>query len=327
MDFRTVIKPLPGRAGTVRHGSGILLLGSCFADNIGQCLKDSLFDTCVNPFGPLYNPLSLLTAVRLLEEGNELDDSSLFFHDDSYNSFFFHSRFSHSSPSVALEQMNWSLHAAASHLRRSDVVILTPATTWTFFDNSSGMAVANCHKLPSDRFLHRCLSLDECYIALEECVDRLCHINPSVKIIFTISPLRYLGLGAHGNQISKSTLMLAVESLFSGRFGDNLDYFPAYEIMMDDLRDYRFYATDMKHPSPSAVSYIFDLFSSTYFDRETISVSAQARKLTLRLSHRLSDQESPSAVRELSGRASCANDLLHRYPFLTEAYNKYISDN
>lgn len=323
MEFRTKLKPLPGRIGTIRHGSPILMLGSCFADNIGACLTSLLFEATVNPFGAIYNPLSILGAIKLLQNDKGIAENSLFEHSGLHHSFFFHSSYSAESRSDALEKMNRSIAEGAKALREASVVILTPATTWTFFEKETGAPVANCHKLPAARFNHRCLSLEECRNILEETVERILAVKPDVKIIFTVSPLRYLGLGAHGNQLSKSALLLAIDSLQSWRFGQSVDYFPAYEIMMDDLRDYRFYAPDMKHPSQVAVDYIFDLFSDSYFDRETRHIASEASKLTTRLSHTILTTD-PSAVgHEMLRRKEQAEALLARFPVLNQAFQNF----
>lgn len=323
MDFRTTIAPIPGLKGLIRHGEPIVLVGSCFSDNIGACLCDELFDADVNPFGPIYNPLSVLSAFRTLAERSLIDGDSLVEHEGFFHSFLFHSRFSCADMAEALAGMNRRIEESAGNLRRASTVIITLGTTRAFFLKDSGRVVANCHKLPSQTFDIKYLTLDEVTEALMSTVDTVRGINPMATVIFTVSPLRYTELGAHGNQLLKATLLLATDSVISNR--DGVMYFPAYEVMMDDLRDYRFYAEDMKHPSHQAVGYIYDLFKNTYFDDDTLAVACEAAALTRRLSHTVMKKSADAAARENAAKEAAAEAFIRRFPKLQHACRRYIN--
>lgn len=322
MDFRTVIRP-SGCRGLVNHGAAMLMLGSCFTDNIGRCLRDDLFDVEVNPFGPVYNPLSLLTSLRKLADGGAVSPDDLFERDGQFCSFMFHSRLSGSDRMLTAKAMTEAVAVGHEAMSRAAVVILTLGTTRVFTLRETGLPVTNCHKVPASEFDSRCLSLGEVIAALCECVDLMRSCSPSARIIFTVSPLRYLESGAHGNQLIKATLLLAVDEVIK-RYGDDVaGYFPAYEIMMDDLRDYRFYAEDMKHPSDQAVRYIYDIFRASYFTPETDRIAAEARALTRRLSHRQMAVSAEAITRELASREVAADSLIERFPILKDACLRY----
>lgn len=323
MDFRTTIAPFPGLKGLIRHGEPIVLVGSCFSDNIGACLCDELFDADVNPFGPIYNPLSVLSAFRTLVEKSLIDGDSLVEREGLFHSFLFHSRFSCADRGEALAGMNRRIEESAENLRRASTVIITLGTTRAFFLKDSGGIVANCHKLPSQAFDIKYLTLDEVTEALMSTVDTVRGVNPGATIIFTVSPLRYTELGAHGNQLSKATLLLAIDRVVSAR--DGVMYFPAYEVMMDDLRDYRFYAEDMKHPSHQAVGYIYDLFKNTYFDDDTLAAAREAAALTRRLSHTVMKKSAEAAARENAAKEAAAEAFIRRFPKLQHACRRYIN--
>lgn len=285
MNFRTEVTPSKGMKGVVAHGTPILLLGSCFTDNIGALMASHGFEVTVNPFGPLYNPLSLLRAVERLAEGRELSPDDLFSHGGLTHSLDFHSRYSRRSAEETLQVMNDSIRLASQALRHASVVIITLGTTRVFrMADTPARVVANCHKLPAATFREERLSSEATHQALEALTATIRRVNPAAHIMFTISPLRYLGGGAHDNLIIKSTLALALEETLAGL--ENSSYFPAYEIMMDDLRDYRFYAEDMRHPSAVAVNYIFDLFLRSMCTDSTIAMADEAHRRARRLAHR-----------------------------------------
>lgn len=320
MEFRTQIKPLQGLAGTIRHGQPMLMIGSCFTDNIGRCLENELFDVVVNPFGPIYNPMSVLRAIRILAEDYNVHPDTLFEHEGRYHSFLFHSRYSGSdSAEYVCEKMNESIRIASDCLRKCDSVIITFGTTQVYALSSSGEVVANCHKLPQSQFLSYNLTLNETIKAIESIYRAVRSVNSKAKIIFTVSPLRYLGDGAHANQLIKARLLLAVEEIVNHYPGEII-YFPAYEIMMDDLRDYRFYAEDMRHPSDMAVKYIYDNFRYSFFDETTLSVASEASKITRRMAHKpFSGAISESDLKFKEN----IDKLISVHPELIAAYKRY----
>lgn len=320
MEFRTPVIPPRFPEGTISHGSPILLIGSCFSDNIGELMRDRLFEVTVNPFGPLYNPLSILSALERLGRGALLSADDLFSHGALYHSFDFHSRFSRNTPLEALEAMNHSVEQASAALRSASAVIVTLGTVRVFRRRVQGSpVVANCHKLPANHFLESRLTLDETVEALDSIVATLKQVAPSAAVIFTISPLRYLGSGAHDNLIIKSTLALALESVMTSHQG--VLYFPAYEIMMDDLRDYRFYADDMRHPSTVAVDYIFEKFLESACTPSTIALAGEARRLTRRLAHR----DMTSGVDNSSVCSRLVSEFALSHPSVRQALSRFLT--
>lgn len=324
MEFRTIVHPIAGRRGLVRHGEPLLLVGSCFSDNIGTCLTTDLFDADVNPFGPLYNPVSISNAFKILNEDQEVGTLTLLERDGMWVSTLFHSRISSCDRSRAIEKMNARIHESASTLRRASVIIITLGTTRIFTLRESGQVVVNCHKLPGNAFDVSYLSLDETVEALHQTVESIRTVNRNADIIFTVSPLRYSEQGAHGNQLAKATLMLAVDHLISETADPSIEYFPAYEIMMDDLRDYRFYAEDMKHPSAQAVRYIYDIFKQSYFDDETMRIAEEAGAFTRRLAHRALGESGATLDKSFFEKKVLAEKFMGKYPVLRQACEKYL---
>lgn len=294
------------------HKRPILLIGSCFSDNIGCELRADMFDVAVNPFGPLYNPISIQNAIMTLCGERDFREEDIFEHEGLFHHWDFHSRFSAPAAAEALGEMKKSIASASEALKNASCVIITLGTTTFYRLRADGRAVANCHKMPGNIFDRANLKLDETTGILNYIAETLTRINPGIKCIFTVSPLRYLGDGLHANTIIKSTLQLAVESVVSGR--ENCIYFPAYEIMTDDLRDYRFYAEDMKHPLEVAVKYIYELFQKSFFTERTTAVAAEGRRLYKRMAHRSLTDTKAGSVKEL--------EIIERYPELKAGFEK-----
>ena len=284
MNFITPIQIPPS---TIRIGyeHRTMIFGSCFAEAIGQRLSDLLFPVDLNPFGILYNPDSIAAAIRRLMDGNLFTADELTRYDDLYHSLLHHGSFSAPTADECLEQINARLSAGAEFLAAADRIIVTFGTSYVYRWKGTGAVVGNCHKMPDSYFRRERLSVDEIadtWLPLMDCIHRR---RPTLKWIFTVSPVRHLRDGAHENNLSKSVLLLAIEKLISP-YPTIANYFPAYELMMDELRDYRFYAEDMCHPSPAAVRYIGDRFESTYMDTKTRAWLRRAEALHRDLQHR-----------------------------------------
>ena len=318
MIFRTEVSPEKGLEGLLSHGTPVVLVGSCFTDNIGACMRDDLFDVIVNPFGPIYNPSSVRRAVSSIVDGIRISPGDLFPHEGRFHSHLFHSRYSGCDREAAAQAMTRQLHLAREALLHASSLIVTLGTTRVFRHRQQGMVVANCHRLPSSSFREETLSLDQCTDDLESLVSMVRTVNPDIHIIFTVSPLRYLGQGAHINSISKATLLLAIDSVV--RTFPSTHYFPSFEIMMDDLRDYRFYADDMKHPTDQAVRYIYDIFSATYFSPSTRDLASQSRRLTRRLAHR------PMGGTPADDTSQIIEEFTKAHPLLAPIIDRYISN-
>ena len=275
MKFTTPINIKPNK--TIDHNSRIVMLGSCFAENIGKRLTDCGFNVVVNPMGILYNPKSIATALERLIAGTEFTEDELFYHNGLWASFMHHGSFSHADKNEALRTMNERLREGHEQLKNATHLIITFGSAEVYERN--GMVVSNCHKLPAREFTHRLLSIDE----IKNLYNKETQNIAPLQTIFTISPVRYMGEGAHHGQLNKATLLLATDEICKTT---GADYFPSYEIMMDELRDYRFYATDMIHPSDLAVDYIFERFAETYLTDEAIRIADEVRKIKKSLSHR-----------------------------------------
>lgn len=252
----------------IAHKSNIMLLGSCFAQNIGHRLQACKFNICTNPFGITYNPLSIATILHRIVTGEPFTALSpeLVENGGRWHSLLHHSDFSRHTQEELLTSINSSLQEAHGRVQTIDVLIITFGTAYVYTLGSDGMVVNNCHKLPAGQFTRRLLSIEEITDAVSKALAPIIAGRPDVKIIFTVSPIRHLRDGAHDNQLSKATLLLAIERL-QKRLGKNAAYFPSYEIVLDELRDYRFYAEDMAHPSPQAVEYIWEKFSNAYMSK------------------------------------------------------------
>lgn len=282
MDFRIVID-IPRSEWQISHSDKILLLGSCFADEVGEKLVRSGFDAMVNPFGTLYNPASIAALLlRSIGEREYTADSPELLWDEAsgkWHSWMHHTRFSSSDKDALISAANDTLLRVAERLREADVLIVTLGTAIIYRLQESGMLVANCHKQPDRLFQRQRLSAYDIVDQWNMLLQLLESVNPKLKVIMTVSPIRHKRDGMHVNQISKGILLQAVDEL-------PVNYFPAYEIMMDELRDYRFYADDMVHPSALAVDYIWQRFSDTYFSPETKQMCLQKQKEWARSQHR-----------------------------------------
>lgn len=239
----------------------IMMLGSCFTDSIGKHMLNYGFDVCVNPFGTLYNPISILNSITRLAQGRPFCDDDcerMGAGSELTCSFSHHTSHARKDRETFLADANSNLEKASAFFRESDKVIITLGTSWCFRHGARNTIVSNCLKRPAAEFTRVRLSLEEVKKSLEEIIS-ICRDGRGGKkkdILFTVSPIRHFKDGAHGNQLSKATLLLGIDEVLR----EGVDYFPAYEIMMDELRDYRFYSEDMCHPSEQAVNYIRDRF-------------------------------------------------------------------
>lgn len=252
MKLQTPVTDLPCKVG-ISYKDKIMMLGSCFSDNIGSRLKNYGFDACVNPFGTLYNPASILASVRRLVNGGDFtaeDCVEIGAGDCRICSFHHHTSFARASQEEFLANANESLYQAAAFFRECNKVIITLGTSWCYKHVTRDMIVSNCLKRNPKEFTREFLPACDTSSMLREIME-LC---PDKQFIFTVSPIRHFKDGAHGNQLSKASLLLGIEEAGTG------DYFPAYEIVMDELRDYRFYAEDMCHPTQQAADYICERF-------------------------------------------------------------------
>lgn len=290
MNLQTKIE-IPKSTWQISHTDRILLLGSCFADEVGEKFLHSGFDAMVNPFGTLYNPASI--AAQILRSINEESLSrnlsteesgaaaELTFKDSSgtWHSWLHHSRFSAATLEELVAKADATTMQVSDYLRTADVLIITLGTAIVYRLKENGMLVSNCHKQLDSLFIRERLSVSGIVDEWQSLLQLLHEVNPKLHVIFTVSPIRHKRDGYHINNISKGILLQAVDELTA-------DYFPSYEIVLDELRDYRFYADDMIHPSPLAVNYIWERFQDTYFSPKTRDAVLKAQKEYARRQHR-----------------------------------------
>ncbi|MDE7407044.1 MAG: GSCFA domain-containing protein [Muribaculaceae bacterium] len=281
--FRTELSPERLR-GFISHKSRLLLLGSCFSDEIGLRLQHEGFDAVVNPCGTLYNPESIAMTLQNFIAAQQ-PQAFIESPDGMWHSFYHHSHLSANSRLQLEHNISKALaigHDAAMHATH---ILVTFGTSYIFRHKQLDITVANCHKLPAAEFERYRLDVDHIVTVWDRLIRLILSVNPTAKVIFTVSPIRHLADGLHGNTISKSTLHLAVDRIIHANPQCAL-YFPAYEALVDDLRDYRFYAADLTHPSPVGADYVYDLFKNSYMDDATMHHAQLALKEWKRSAHR-----------------------------------------
>lgn len=266
----------------------VVLIGSCFTDYIGDRMRSSRWRAYPNITGTLFNPSSIAKALHIactIKDYNDVINNSLASRDEFWMSWLTDSGCTTYCKDDTRQLINDRFQALQKHLKEAGTLIVTFGTAWIYeLRERPGYVVSNCHKFPADNFLRRRLSIDEIVREWNELLRQLSEEYPNLKIIFTVSPVRHLKDGFEGNSRSKAILQLACDELC--RQNDNVDYFPSFEIMIDDLRDYRFYASDMLHPSTEAVDYIWEKFQDRYLSKESKALLAEGEKVTKRLNHR-----------------------------------------
>lgn len=314
MEFRTIITP-DNKDIMLRHSDKMMMLGSCFSDNIGSRLADAMINVVINPLGTVYNPMSVATAAMRVMDCRLVEREELVEANGVLNCFDFHSRFSMPDADEALRAMNGSITSAHAHLRQCRVLFVTLGTAITY--SRGGTVVSNCHKLPSAEFVRQMRSVGEITDAMDEMVSRLHEFNPQLLIVFTVSPIRHVADGLATNSLSKSTLRVAVAEM-ARKHPDVCSYFPSYEILMDDLRDYRFYAADMVHPSEVAVEYIWETLKNTYFDAQQQQTISRCERMAKRLRHRPMSQNPEVVAKFRADTKSALDALIAQYPYIVE---------
>jgi len=276
---------IPRSPFDISYQNGLMFLGSCFADQIGSRMTEHGWHGCVNPFGILYNPLSVALGCRRILNPEPFTAADLFEHDGMVHSFMHHGKFSDCEMEAALAKINGALSEAADYFRKVSCLVITFGTAYAYRLKSDGRVVANCHKIPASQFSRELLTVNQITDEWSDLLAQCRWVNPMIKIIFTVSPIRHWKNGAHDNQISKSVLLLAEQALME-KYAGMTSYFPAYELMMDELRDYRFYAEDLLHPSKIAVDYIWERFCDVYMNAGTRDLLKEVESIHRDLLHR-----------------------------------------
>ena len=290
MQFRTQI-PISKSNNPIDYNSKILSVGSCFAENIAEKFDYFKFQNETNPFGIIFNPVSIEKIFRRVSELDFYQEKDVFFHNERWHSYEVHSDLSNSDRQELLETLNKAITETNKQLKEATHIIITYGTSWIYKNLKSEEIVANCHKVPQKQFSKELLSAELIQKSIQNTIDLIQTINPNINFIFTVSPVRHIKDGFVENQLSKSHLFTALHQTFDFRLS-TFDYFPSYEIMMDELRDYRFYAEDMLHPNQIAIDYIWKLFSENYIAQESISVMQEVDEIQKSLRHRSFNPES-----------------------------------
>jgi hypothetical protein len=311
MDLLTKVNIKPSET-KIGYQDRILLLGSCFADNIGEKFSEHYFQATINPFGTLYNPASIMKAMHLsLQKGSKC---YMLQHNGLWHSMMHHGSFSHPDKNELLRRYDESLERMCNALQEASTIIVTFGTSWVY--EMDGMVVANCHKMPADRFRRNCMTANR---IIDMWLPLLVQI-PNKHWIFTVSPIRHIKDGLHANHLSKATLMQAIDTLIVNARGLNpsssYSYFPSYEIMLDELRDYRFYAEDMVHPSSVAVDYIWQRFVETYMTGDTQSEMRTLHQLWRDCHHRFLHPGAEESIAFAERIEKRFQDLKKQYPWL-----------
>jgi len=294
MQFRTQI-PVPKSNSPIEYTSGIVSLGSCFAENIGEKFDYFKFRAVVNPFGIIFNPVSLEKLIRRSVQKEYFTTKDIFFHNDLWHCFEVHSELSDPDKNLFLQSLNRIIDEFHNRLIESSHVCITLGTSWVYRNIKSGEIVANCHKVPQKQFTKELLSVLQIEESLQNIISAITSVNPNCNFIFTVSPVRHSKDGFVENQRSKAHLITALQTiLMTEQFTRNTVYFPSYEIMMDELRDYRFYADDMLHPSQVAIDYIWERFFQTMISETCYPVMQEVGSIQKALQHRPFNPDSDS---------------------------------
>ena len=318
--FRTIL-PIEPSSRKLSHQHKIMSLGSCFAENVGKRLAGHKFDIQINPFGILYNPLSIATGLGFLKSDYKFTEQRLFHHQGLWHSFFHHGRFSHSSPKICLDNINTELQAGSTRLKELDYLILTFGTAHAFYlKRKEKVIVANCHKLPAKEFERKLLTKEQIVNVFSTYLKSLKEQNPNLQVILSVSPVRYLRDGLVNSNRSKATLLMAVHEL-ADQF-PFVSYFPAYELVTDELRDYRFFKDDMAHPSDLAIEYVWKRFQETYFDEATRGLNKKLHQLRRSVAHRPLHPESEAHQKFIKSQLLNIQRLENQYSFLDLSMEK-----
>jgi hypothetical protein len=309
MDFFTKID-IPATDWQIDYNSHVAFFGSCFADNISAQFASRKFNVLTNPFGTVYNPLSIAMQIKAIANKKVFGGPEIFQDmrpDRAGNSAPWHCWDAHGSLSAATREdcvakLNEASIHALDFLQKTDVAFITLGTSFVYFLKDIGAAVSNCHQQNPNLFIRKMISVDHVVAALKSIVQDLQKIKNDMRIVFTVSPLRHMSDGAHGNTLSKATLQLAINKIIEEQdFTTHtteaaVQYFPSYEIVMDELRDYRFYDSDMVHLSKTAEEYIFERMTEVYCDGKIRDNIKQVEKFLKMANHRIQDEHSSATV-------------------------------
>lgn len=284
MQLQTNIPFVKEPYNPINYDSNVCLLGSCFSEHIGEKLAYYKFQTFQNPLGILFHPKAIENTITKAINQEVYTEADIFFLNERWHCFEAHSALSHVDKNSMLNNLNTRMQETHATLKKASHIIITLGTAWTYHHIETDTLVANCHKVPQKQFLKEILSVDEVAASIENCIVLLKSINPKVTILFTVSPVRHLKDGFVENQRSKAQLLAGIHQHISKRAF--VHYFPSYELMMDELRDYRFYAEDMIHPNRLAVNYIWEKFQNAWISHESEHIMTEIDTIQKGLAHK-----------------------------------------
>lgn len=314
MNFSTKI-PISQSDFLIDYDSKIMLLGSCFATNIGEKFNYFKFQAATNPFGIIFNPVSLAKLIERCVQKNYFTEDDVFFHNELWHCYEVHSELSNSDKDAFLETLNDLINSANNQFTDLTHIIITLGTSWVYRNIETNAIVANCHKVPQKEFVKELLSPESIAQSIESIFFNISVINPTCNFIFTVSPVRHIKDGFVENTQSKAHLITALHKTIT-HHPSPITYFPSYEIMMDELRDYRFYAEDMLHPSQTAIDYIWEQFSDFAFSADTKKLLKEVESIQKRMAHKSFQLQSESHKLFKQKLASDCQSLQAKFPFM-----------
>ncbi|MCK5824899.1 MAG: GSCFA domain-containing protein [Ichthyobacteriaceae bacterium] len=307
----------------INYNHKLLFLGSCFSGNIGNKFKDSLFNTEVNPFGVIFNPISILKLIERSIEENYFTEDDWIFRNEKWVNLDLHGELSFSNLNDAINNSNSILKRVSGFIKNADFMFLTFGTAWIYYFINNNQLVANCHKIPQKEFNKKLLTVNEIVEYATVVINKLRAVNSKLEITFTVSPVRHWADGAHNNNLSKSTLHLAINEL-TNIF--NSEYFPSYELLIDELRDYRFFDRDLIHPNNLATDYIWEKLSDNLISKSTKIDIERVDKIISSSKHRPFNVESVAHQKFVNKMLQKLQQLQNELDYLnfTEIRNRFL---
>ncbi|MFV0540901.1 MAG: GSCFA domain-containing protein [Aestuariibaculum sp.] len=320
MKLQTRIPIIKQSDNTICYHSNLLLMGSCFVENIGEKLSYFKFKNLQNPFGVLFNPNAIETLVDKAINKIGYTENDVFFYNEQWHCFDAHSKLSNTSKEALLKTLNKSVAATRIQIETATHVVITLGTAWVYRHKATENSVANCHKIPQKEFNKELLSVNEIAKSLIHITSKIRHVNPNVQLIFTVSPVRHLKDGSIENTRSKAHLITAIHQIVNQTSlvkNSQLHYFPSYEIMMDELRDYRFYTEDMLHPNKTAINYIWEVFNTVWINDKSLPIMALVDTVQKGLLHKPFNPESRAHLKFLQNLEEKKQQLQKQFAHIT----------
>ncbi len=315
LNFQTEVK-IPDFGWKTGYRNSTMFMGSCFSENIGNKMVLLKYPVDLNPFGILYNPISIAHGLQNLLQKKQFKSEHLIQYNGLYHSFYHHGKFSSPDAEKAIRNINHQIEESSSFLQKANLLFLSFGTAWVYEYKPTGQTVSNCHKIPDKEFRRFRLTPGEIVEEYRQILPEIWKINPGLKVVFTVSPIRHWKDGAIENQRSKATLLLSIDNIIRGFGEENCNYFPSYEIMMDELRDYRFYDEDMIHLSTSAINHIWGIFQTALIESESRKTSKNVQKIISALNHKPYNMFTQEHLYFLRESLKKAQQLQEQIPYL-----------